>query len=194
MHDSDVRKALQRDVLARLAAVPDTLVVHELGLRHGASRVDVAVVNGSLHGYEIKSASDTLERLPSQLATYCAVLDRATLVVADRHYQKARKLLPDWWSIMVATQTTEHEDVVLTRDQVGGFNNSLDPLAIAELLWRSEAADLLRHLRTSPRLLRGPRANIYRALVDIVPLDALRTLVRATLRRRETWRGQRSLG
>src|SRR5690242_17854466 len=66
LRDRDVRKALKSKLLREHIADPRTLVLDELGLRHGACRVDIAVVNGSMHGYEIKSDSDTLERLPSQ--------------------------------------------------------------------------------------------------------------------------------
>ncbi len=85
MRDSDVRKALHSRVLRDHHNDPNTLVLNELGLRHGACRVDVAVVNGSLHGYELKSDMDTLERLPAQVGLYGKVLDKATLVVGARH-------------------------------------------------------------------------------------------------------------
>ena len=85
MRDRDVRKALHHKVLKEHHGDTNTLVLDELGLRHGVARVDVAVVNGYLHGFEIKSDSDTLDRLPSQVTIYNAVLDRATLVVGEKH-------------------------------------------------------------------------------------------------------------
>jgi hypothetical protein len=56
VRDRDVREALHRKVLKEHHGDADTLVLDELGLRHGTCRVDIAVVNGYLHGYEIKSA------------------------------------------------------------------------------------------------------------------------------------------
>src|SRR5436190_20887953 len=103
VHDREVRDALHRKVLKEHHGDTSTLVLDELGLRHGTCRVDIAVVNGYLHGYEIKSDSDTLERLPSQVATYGLVLDRATLVVGERHLDKARPFVPQWWGIKVVT-------------------------------------------------------------------------------------------
>jgi hypothetical protein len=64
VRDRDVRQALHRKVLKEHHGDANTLVVDELGLRHGTCRVDIAVVNGFIHGYEIKSDADTLERLP----------------------------------------------------------------------------------------------------------------------------------
>ena len=42
---------------------------------------DIAVINCSIHGYEIKSDLDTLMRLPQQLEFYAMTLQKLTLVV-----------------------------------------------------------------------------------------------------------------
>ena len=82
--DPDIRAVLKSRLQAKHALEPDTVVVEELGLCQGQVRVDMAVVNGVLHGYEIKSDCDTLRRLPNQVVAYGKVLDRATLVVGVR--------------------------------------------------------------------------------------------------------------
>lgn len=79
-----MRRAYHRIRLARHHQDPNTLVVDELGLRHGAPRADIAVANGHLLGIEIKSDADTLSRLGSQVDCYSAVFDRAVLVTATR--------------------------------------------------------------------------------------------------------------
>src|SRR3954453_16495336 len=101
MRDREVREALHSKVLREHHGQANTLVVDELGLRHGMVRVDIAVVNGFLHGYEIKSDADTLSRLPTQVDVYSKVLDRATLVVGERHVEKAKLCVPEWWGIKV---------------------------------------------------------------------------------------------
>jgi hypothetical protein len=79
--DIDIRKALLTKKLSRLRS-EGVLVIDELGLAHAKSRVDVAVINGSLHGYEIKSAQDSLTRLPAQIATYRDTLERLRVAIA----------------------------------------------------------------------------------------------------------------
>ncbi|WP_197480754.1 sce7726 family protein [Rhodococcus sp. EPR-157] len=64
--------------------------------------MDVAVVNGALSGFELKSARDTLRRLPKQIEIYSRVLDHAVLVVADNHLDSAMSLVPDWWGVVSA--------------------------------------------------------------------------------------------
>jgi hypothetical protein len=190
LRDADVRKALFQKVLRRHARQPDTLVIEELGLRHGTARIDVAVVNGALHGYEIKSDADTLERLGGQVAIYGSVLDHATLVVGERHAEEARKLIPSWWGIKLAKKGSRNgiafEDV--KRPQK---NSAIDPVAAAELLWRTEVVHVLRSLGYPERALRKPRAFLYQELSQALPLKDLRDTVRAVLKSREKWRGLR---
>ena len=58
MNEYQLRRELKRKVLARYSS---TRIVDDLGLRHGVARVDVAVVNGIIHGYELKSDKDNLK-------------------------------------------------------------------------------------------------------------------------------------
>src|SRR6266851_6542601 len=104
MRDQDVRQALRDKLQDQYAYDPDTRIVEEMGVWSGSVRIDVAVINGELTGYELKSDRDTLERLPVQADLYSRVFDRLTLVVARRHAQKARDCIPKWWGIVVAEQ------------------------------------------------------------------------------------------
>ena len=189
MRDIDVRNALKREVLKQHEHDTDTLVLHELGLRHGAARVDVAVVNGSLHGYEIKSDSDTLDRLPMQIATYGLVLDKATLVVGERHAENAIALLPTWWGIKIAKEGPRG-GISLREEKRVRMNPSVDPIAVAELLWRSEVTDILRELGFIEKELRKPRAHLYRELASSMDVNELRDKTRSVLKRRANWRCQ----
>nr|MBA2702680.1 sce7726 family protein [Blastocatellia bacterium] len=85
MNDKQLRHAVKTKVLERYAGDPETRILDELGLRHGAARIDIAVVNGILHGFELKSDMDSLKRLPHQVQIYSSVLDKVTLVVGRRH-------------------------------------------------------------------------------------------------------------
>ena len=190
MRDIDVRRALRREVLRHHEGEPDTIVISELGLRHGITRVDIAVVNGSIHGYEIKSDADTLERLPSQIVVYSAVLDKATLVVGERHADKAVALLPHWWGVKIAAQGPRG-GISLRHTERGGINPAIDPVAVAELLWHSEVADVLRRFGYPEKALRKARSHLYRELAGAVAVDELRTIVRQALKDRENWRGPR---
>ena len=67
MRDSDIREVLLDSWQKKYFSDESTRVFEELGLCQGDARVDVAVVNGSIHGFEIKSERDSLDRLSNQL-------------------------------------------------------------------------------------------------------------------------------
>jgi hypothetical protein len=187
MRDRDVRVELHRQLDREHGGDMNTRVVDELGLRHGARRIDVAVVNGSLHGYEIKSDSDTLGRLAGQVEVYSAVLDLATLVVGERLAAEARKHIPKWWGLMIASEDSANKTTIIGK-RSPKMNKHIDPVALAELLWRSEVVELLSRMGATPKLLRSPRAILYKELVSSMPIDQLRDAVRARLKMRKGWR------
>lgn len=190
MLDIDVRTALQARLERRhRAELSNTLFVPELGVA-GEVRIDVAVLNGSFSGYEIKSANDTLRRLPRQVETYSKVLDYATLVVADGHLEHARALLPSWWGIIVATRGKTA--VRLKEEQPARLNREIDPRYLCTLLWRSETLDALARLGEDRGLRSKPKNILWDRLAVCLDETGLRQLVRETLKSRANWRSASS--
>ena len=99
MNDAQIRAATKKALLVQHMGDAETVIFEELGVQHGLARIDLAVVNGELHGFELKSARDTLARLPEQAESYGRVFDRITLVVEERHVRGAVELVPDWWGV-----------------------------------------------------------------------------------------------
>lgn len=186
MKDQDIRAALRRRFAVDHAGDDDTLVVEELGLCQGAGRVDLAVINGSMAGWEIKSARDTLDRLPGQIDIYAQVLDEVTLVASERHVAHALDVLPGWWGVEVAVAV--NDEVLIEPARTGARNPDVRPLAVAQLLWRDEALGLLERLGLSGGLRSKPRAVLWDALATQVPERDLRRHVREALRARDRWR------
>jgi hypothetical protein len=149
--------------------------------------VDVAVVNGELSGYEIKSDEDTLARLEGQVDAYGRVLDRAYLVTTSRHFDRALDHVPGWWGVLVARQ--DGPDVTLTEIRPGIMNSDHDPYSIAQLLWRDEALDELRLNGKGSGLSRAARHYVWSALAESVTIDQLRVIVRRRLKERQAWPG-----
>lgn len=192
MKDFEIRIALRRELDILYRGDTETLVVEELGLRHGAIRIDLAVVNGLLHGYELKSDHDRLDRLPRQCDTYNGIFDRVTLVVGARLAKRAIQMVPVWWGIELAEfDPSGRVRFTTQRDPVE--NPALDPLAIAKLLWRDEALALLTELGHSRGLFSKPRSHVYAKLAEVADLQLLQYRVRDRLRNRSDWRlaGQR---
>ncbi len=187
MTDGSVRAALKQELYHRYAGDSGTLIVEELGLKHGAARVDLAVINGRLLGIEIKSNSDSLQRLPGQVRIYNCVLDRASLVCGDRHLARALRLIPEWWGVTRAEIRTDGT-VRLTPVREPSDNPAPDPVAIAKLLWRDEVLEILEGENKCDGLRSKRRSVLYAKLAEVLGLDSLRARVRQQLRARLGWR------
>lgn len=185
--DPDIRAALVAKRLKPHTRRSDALVVHELGLAHARRRVDIAVINGDIHGFEIKSAQDRLDRLPSQLEVYTRSLHRLTLVVAARHVQRALEIIPPWCGVLKVLVGIRggisFESVRRARK-----NPSVDPYIVAHLLWRNEVQNILSKRGTQPAVLRAPRAELYKLLVQKTPESQLTEMIRTAMAERTFWR------
>ena len=169
----------------RLAAEPDTLCRHEMGITAGFTRTDVALIGTNLEAYEIKSDSDSLTRLPAQVKAYGKVMDRATLVTTPLHLNKATALIPHWWGIILA------ETAGLTHIRPSEPNKGQSPYSLAQLLWRAEALQDLRDRNCHKPLAKADRHYIWLRLAQVTTLDELRTTVSRHMRARDPaeWTG-----
>ncbi|MBB4954575.1 hypothetical protein H4S14_002464 [Agrobacterium vitis] len=158
--DLIIRSAI-RASLASAHRGEDAVIVDELKVSLGSGRIDVAVINGRIEGYEIKSDKDKLDRLPRQASMFGAVADRMTLVVGQRHLDKAVVTVPDWWGVILCSSDAEG-NTVLKRVRRGRLNKKLDKTALIETLERDELVSLL----ASAGLDRGFRSANYRTLVN----------------------------
>lgn len=177
-------------VLAEHHGDRDTRVLNEFQVWYGLARVDIAVVNGLLHGFEIKSDRDTLERLPEQARIYSNTLDRVTLVVCEPHLAKAETIVPPWWGITLALGTGRagRGAVAFTETRPPQPNPSIDPVSVAALLWCEELLDLLAGLNAA-RGVRGKSRDVMsRRLAEVLPLPQLGEAVRQALKARGSWR------
>lgn len=182
--DTSIRLALRLRLLLKHADEADTVVIEELGLCRGQVRVDVAVVNGLLHGYEIKSDRDCLRRLGVQVEVYGKVLDQATLVVGDRHMLEALAIVPAWWGVLYVHPTATGLRFKTVRR--ARKNPRRDPRALVELLWLDDAIALLEE-RNAVRSVRGkPRRIVWDRVCDHFGIDEIAAAVRAKLKARAT--------
>lgn len=161
-------------------------LVEELSLPPGGARADIAVVGAELIGYEIKSAADSLRRLPGQIAAFDRVFDVCWLVAASRHLDRALTLLPDWWGIVEAEDCTAAPHLVVRRDP--GPSPAVDVDALVRLLWREEVAAAIRAHGQEPDLVQG-RGGMWAQLLRCGTETSIRTSVRHALRSRRAWHG-----
>lgn len=187
--DTDIRVALHAKRLRRLKSHPDTLVIDELGLAHAKSRIDVAVINGCIHGYEIKSAKDTLDRLPAQIGIYRQTLQKLTFVAAPKHVDGIMTYAPGWCGVIAAEQGSRGGiNFHVVRNAAA--NPDIDPVMMAHLLWRAEVIDLLGRVGYAAKDLRQPRRQLYELLCRTMTLREITGAIRCVMAQRQTWRDQ----
>lgn len=189
MHDADIRKILHEVEMKRICALdPSTRVIDELGIFEGKYRIDIAVVDGCLSGYEIKSQEDNLDRLQSQQAAYNKVFDRLTLVADEQHVKEAMKVIPSFWGLMVAgvRDGIPYVEEIWPARQ----NPEVDPYAICQLLWKEEAMSILQERKLSSGLWTSRRKVLWEKLSLALELNELKQIVRETLKQRENWRSE----
>jgi hypothetical protein len=187
--DAEIRAALHSKALRAYHRCDKTLVIDELGLAHAKVRVDVAVINGCVHGFEIKSAADTLTRLPQQLALYEQCLEKLTIVCAEKHIPGVRELAPHWCGI---TKVTKGPRAGIAFDTIREAKRNPDVQAyrLAHLLWRPEVVAILSKTDVSPQLLRAPRKTLYKSLAAKFSVEEITAFIKDAMACRHDWRPQ----
>lgn len=184
--DSDIRSALRKKLRSTHAAEPESAIIDELSLSQGRARVDLAVVNGSLSGYEIKSDRDTLARLPGQRAVYELCFNTMTIVVGATHISECMETLPEWWGVWEATRLPDAEIIFLERRRAAS-NHGVSLAAVVQLLWRNELVSVLQDRGIEVRA-KHTRRELWKVLVGLVEQSELFKIISERLRARGDWR------
>lgn len=186
MRANDIRNALQGFIISNLDYRERTVLVNELGICEGSVRVDMAVVNGIIHGYEIKSEFDNLRRLPLQQELYSKAFDKVSIVISKCHCEKVFEQVPEWWGVYVVESLADSSRVKELRKPKQ--NPSLDPFTMVQLLWKDETLAILKKIGHVNNLSKKSRHELWELLTASVSKETLATLVREQLKTRANWR------
>lgn len=185
MRDLDVRCALVNRIAREFTAKPHVLVP-EVDVRWSIpTRLDALLVSDRICGFEIKSDVDSLSRLRRQVEAYNYVVERAVLVVGERHKAAATEMVPDWWSIWTARW--QGDVVRIGRARRGRLNPAINALAVTSFMTRDSLADALRACgRTGLSTLSVDQLRT--SLVETLGAPGALKAARASMLRREDWR------
>jgi len=161
----------------------ETLVCEEFRLERGGARIDVAVIERILTGYEIKSDADTFARFANQIHAYNRVFDEIHLVCGEKHIDAARHTIPSWWGLSVAKRHFNGSVYIeVIRD--ASPNPRQDSFSLASLLWRDEALCVIGEAATSlPK--QASSHVLWEFIATSLPLGTIKDAVRQTLLNRE---------
>jgi hypothetical protein len=187
LRESDVRHLLYKtEIKERLRLNAKARAVDEFQILQGQGRIDVALIDDALHGYEIKSATDSLDRLPAQQALYGKVFERITLVADEKHVEEAIKMVPREWGLIVVGRKDEKPYAYTLWSARQNLN--LDKLALAQLLWRDEVMELMDYFDLSSGLKTAKRKILWQHISKCLTLEQLKAFVCFKLRTRKDWR------
>lgn len=99
-------RTIARSALAIKLKEPEDVLIDELTMPDGCSRVDVAMVNGHIEAFEIKSDADSLHRLAAQVAGYAPYFDRLSIITGPKHLTAAAGMVPLHWGIAHVKDTS----------------------------------------------------------------------------------------
>lgn len=186
MKDFEIREILKETELRGHISDFSTKIVEELDLPVAGARIDIAVINGSFVGYEIKGASDTLKRLPNQIAAYSHVFDYLTIVTESKYAERVKQIAPPWVRIAIcsADSTIKGKLKVIRK---GRKNPDRNGFFIAKLLWKDELFEILNDQQISFSK-KHRHWTLCETLSTKLSVNLLSELVREKLKARKNWK------
>lgn len=139
LNDARIREALLRK-LARQKTRPRA-VLEELHVHNGNAIADVVTLHSEAHCYEIKGATDRIERIAVQGTYYNAAFRWITLVTTECKLKRALKLVPPFWGILVAID--DGKTIRFRHFRAAQLNPRFERQSAAMTLWKSEMLELV---------------------------------------------------
>jgi len=158
----------------------DAVIINELVLAEHGRRADIALANGKLHAFEIKSDADTLSRLDGQIDAYTRCFDKVTLVATDKHLDQALPFLPDHVEVLQASQLSG--SVAFKLIKRGKLDLVTDKSSLAQFLPVSFISKALRANRFACH--KGMSRSEALDLWDRLPLSVVRDFTLSFLKAR----------
>lgn len=186
-NDLDIRKALHRKLQKRYGQNHDKLIIDELALEHGKNRIDIAVFDKLIHGYEIKSSKDNLLRLENQLAQYSRSLQKVTFVVAENHLEEVLNRTPEWCGVTLVKKGPKG-GIHFNSIRRAKVNPNVEFISLAHILWKSEAIDILSKCKELDKIYSYPRKVLYQHLSDSISIQQLAFEIKFKLKERGDWK------
>lgn len=185
LKDADMRQVLVKEITQRNTNI-NYRIIPEMAICDGRARADIAVANGKLYGYEIKSDADTLDRLAAQRECYDKTFDRIIITVGEKYEDSIEEHISPWWGVYIIKKA-KNGKVILKKKKEAKNNPDIDVSSLLELLWREEVEELLRH-NGFTGISKKNRRLLRKMAVESIPQEEIRDYCRETLKNREGWR------
>lgn len=185
LNDKEIREVLIENLNKKNTGY-QFRIINELGICDGEARVDIALVNGRLCGYEIKSDMDTLDRLPSQVRAYNKTFDKITIIVGEKFKNRIQKYIPEFWGIEIA-YINKFGNISIKRVRAAKVNKNIEAKSVLQLLWKNELKELLL-IYGNKGLYNKNKKKLRDMAINTIPLKDIKNFTRETIKFRKDWR------
>lgn len=189
MKAGQIKHYLHQKYLSKYQNCNNSIIADELKVCGGKAIADVAVINGKMHCFEIKSDHDSFQRLENQIINYDAVFDEITIVVGKKFNKKALSFVPKHWGVLCIYQGNE-DNVELNVIRESKPNKNVNAFNIAQFLWKEEAISLLNKYNIKGNHNRKRKWLLWECLSENLQINTLKKEVRETLQNRKNWKTQ----
>ena len=184
MLDPEIRKAFIEQYLRKQGS--KSLIYEEVGILTGTSIVDIALFNPEFfQAFEIKSGADSTQRLPNQIENYAKIFDSISIITEKSQVLKMLRLIPDYWGVIIVDKVFGEISFDIWR--MPKHNQLVNKRAMAELLWRDEAAKALRK-KGIKGTSKKKRKALWNKIETTFTLEELRKVVVETMNARGEWK------
>ncbi|KRI41017.1 sce7726 family protein [Acinetobacter baumannii] len=138
---NDIRTALRNWVYKKFELKQNDILINELGFWNKdpestvdcSFRADLALANGRLVGFEIKSQKDSLKRWTSQMMAYNNVFDEIWLCSHGKHLHRALDITDKHIGVLAVDDSGS-----ITVVRYAAENTKLNFYDLSGLLWKEE--------------------------------------------------------
>ncbi|WP_080428047.1 sce7726 family protein [Burkholderia ubonensis] len=139
--ERDIKVALISKLYEK-GLLEDAALINEMVVANWSRRADLAVANGHLQAFEIKSDFDSLKRLDGQLSTYISRFEKVTVVCASRFTEEVLRRAHPRVEVLEVIESNEAISFRLVRR--GKLHRLQDRQILLGFLLKTEIQNLLK--------------------------------------------------
>lgn len=158
----------------------DAILVSEMVIANWSRRADLAIANGRLYAYEIKSDGDSLKRLPGQIDSFSAHFDKVTVVAASKFVSSILKDYPAHVGVLEAYSSGSK--IKFRQARAGRLVENRDIFRLSTFLTKAEIIKLLR--QNGYKLSSDATRRQLVEMVSKLPLKQVKSFVLACVKAR----------
>ena len=182
MKDIDIRNGLKNTLLKKYVDDSESFLIDEFNVSLGVVRADIALFNGVMHAYEIKSECDTLKRLDNQIYEYNKFFEYVTVVSCEKFMNRVLESVPENCGLILAKNGKD--GVKFKQVRKAKKNKGIDKICLAKALWKDEMIEILENKQYNRGFKSKSKPLLYEILAQEFSANQLVQIVKNKIKKR----------